>query len=59
MEKLLVSLIELRSRIAHEGLAAPKDGSSFEYGRVVGQYHGLTIAIEAVQEMLADKEERE
>lgn len=60
MEKLLASLIELRSRVAHEALSAPREGEGgFEYGRVSGQYHGLTMAIEAVQDMLADKEERE
>lgn len=59
MDKLLVSLIELRSQVADKALAAPKDGSSFEYGRVSGQYHGLSMAIEAVQQMLADKEDDE
>ena len=57
MDKLLISLIERRSELAHAALETPKDGTEFEYGRMVGRYQGLTMAIEAVQEMLADKEE--
>ena len=59
MDKLLVSLIEMRSELAHAALLTPKDGTSFEYGRMVGRYQGLALAIEAVQGMLADNEERE
>lgn len=59
MEKLLTQLIELRSAHAHEALLRPSERSSFEYGRVSGLYQGLTMSIEAVQNMLADNEERD
>lgn len=59
MDKLLVELIERRSEIAHVALANPSGRDSFEYGRVSGMYQGLTVAIEAVQAMLADKEDEE
>jgi hypothetical protein len=59
MDKLLNVFIERRSELAHVALSAPKDGTEFEYGRMVGRYQGLTIAIEAVQDMLADKEKDE
>jgi len=59
MEQLLVNLIELRSEVAVEALTKTGDGSSFTYGHVSGQFKGLTMAIEAVQQMLADKEEDE
>lgn len=57
MEKLLVSLIERRSDLANSALMSPSGRDSFEYGRVSGLYQGLTMAIEAVQDMLADKED--
>ena len=57
MEKLLNRLIELRAELAHTALATPKDGTAYEYGRMVGRFHGLTDAIEAVQMMLADNNE--
>lgn len=59
MDKLLNLLIERRSELAHAALATPKDGTEYEYGRMVGRFHGLTDAIEAVQKMLADKEDDE
>lgn len=59
MEKLLISLIEQRSELADTALLRPTERSEFEYGRVSGLYQGLTKAIEAVQQMLADKEERD
>ena len=57
MEKLLAALIKQRSEVAHEALTRPADKTSFEYGKVSGLYQGLTTAIEAVQDMLADKED--
>lgn len=59
MEKLLALLIEERSGVAHTALRNPGGRDSFEYGRVSGLYQGLTVAIEAVQNVLADKEEDE
>ena len=57
MDTLLADLIQRRSELAHAALATPKEGSNYEYGRMVGQFQGLSIAIEAVQQMLAEKEE--
>jgi len=59
MEKLLTALIARRAEVSHEALARPAERSSFEYGRVSGVYQGLTAAIEALQDVLADKEEDE
>ena len=57
MEKLLNSLLVKRAEVATSALMNPADRSEFEYGRVSGQYQGLTMAIEALQNVLADKDE--
>jgi len=59
VEKLLNLLLVERDKVAHSALKNPADRSAFEYGRVSGQYHGLTIAIEALTSVLADKDEDE
>ena len=59
MEKLLVALIEQRAEVADQSLKQPADRSAFEYGRVSGMYQGLTMAIVAVQDLLAEKEDEE
>jgi len=59
MDTLLADLIQRRSELAHAALATPGDGGLFEYGRMVGQFQGLSTAIEAVQQMLAEKEDDE
>lgn len=57
MDKLLIRLIEQRAELAASALQHPGGRDGFEYGRVSGLHQGLTMAIEAVQEMLADREE--
>jgi hypothetical protein len=46
-------------RIAETALLKPADKTEFEYGRVAGLYQGLTMAIEALQDVLADREDDE
>jgi len=57
MEKLLNALLLKRAEVATEALLKPVSGTAFEYGKVSGQYLGLTMAIEALQDVLADKDE--
>lgn len=57
MEKLLIRLLEQRAQLAGQALLQPVGRDSFEYGRVSGLYQGLTMAIEALQDVLADKDE--
>lgn len=57
MEKLLNVLTLKRAEVATSALMNPADRTQFEYGRVSGQYQGLTMAIEAVKEIMADKDE--
>lgn len=59
MEKLLNRLLEQRAHLAASALMHPTDKTEFEYGRVAGLYQGLTTAIEAVQNVLADGDEDE
>ena len=59
MEKLLIRLLEQRSEVANSALLSPSDRTAFEYGRVSGLYQGLTKAIEAVQDVLADRDEED
>ena len=56
MEKLLIRLLEQRQQLAETALMQPSDRTGFEYGRVSGLYQGLTMAIQAVQNVLADNE---
>lgn len=54
---MLIRLIEQRAQLASQALLQPVGRDSFEYGRVSGLYQGLTKAIEALQDVLADNEE--
>jgi hypothetical protein len=56
---LLNRLLEQRKGIAETALLQPADKTEFEYGRVAGLYQGLTMAIEALQDVLADREDDE
>lgn len=59
MEELLNLLLLERGKLANAALMHPSERSEFEYGRVSGQYQGLTKAIEAVNSILADRDEDE
>ena len=41
IEIIIKRLLEQQSRVAHETLEQPGDGSIFEYGRRAGIYAGL------------------
>jgi hypothetical protein len=57
IEIIIKRLLEEQSRVAHETMEQPGDGSSFEYGRRAGIYAGLGRAIAAIEETLAQGEE--
>ena len=59
METLLNLLLSKRDEVANSALMHPAERTEFEYGRVSGQYQGLTAAIEAVTSVLADNNEDE
>jgi hypothetical protein len=57
MEIIIKKLLEAQSRVAHESMEQPGDGSIFEYGRRAGIYAGLGRAIAIIEETLADGEQ--
>ena len=59
IEVIIQRLLEEQSRVAHETMQQPGDGSSFEYGRRAGHYAGLGRAIAIIEETLAEGEEDE
>lgn len=59
LEIIIKRLLEEQSRVAHETLEQPGDGSPFEYGRRAGTYAGLGRAIAIIEETLAEGEEDE
>jgi hypothetical protein len=56
IEILLGKLIEEKNQSAHRAMQAYGRGSKFEYGRYVGVYAGLTVAIQLLEETLAGKD---
>lgn len=56
MQELLIRLQVRRAELATTALQHPTERTEFEYGRVSGIYQGLTMAIEALQELQAEKE---
>ena len=59
LEIIIKRLLEDQSRVAHETMEQPGDGSSFEYGRRAGRYAGLGRAIAIIEETLAEGEDDE
>ncbi|CAB4130827.1 hypothetical protein UFOVP122_31 [uncultured Caudovirales phage] len=59
LETIIKRLLEEQSRVAHETMEQPGDGSSFEYGRRAGRYAGLGRAIAIIEETLAQGEDDE
>lgn len=59
LEIIIKRLLEEQSRVAHETMEQPGDGSSFEYGRRAGRYAGLGRAIAVIEETLAEGEDNE
>jgi hypothetical protein len=57
IEIVIKRLLEDQSRVAHETMEQPGDGSIFEYGRRAGIYAGLSRAIAIIEETLAQGEE--
>ena len=57
--EVLVRLRKERTELAEEFLANPANRDSFEYGKACGAYHGLGRAIDMVEELLRDEDERE
>lgn len=56
IEQIIKGLLEEQSRVAHESMEQPGDGSIFEYGRRAGIYAGLGRAIAIIEETLAQGE---
>ena len=54
---VIKSLLEEQSRVAHESMEQPGDGSIYEYGRRAGIYAGLGRAIAIIEETLSEGEE--
>jgi hypothetical protein len=59
LELVIKRLLEEQSRVAHESMEQPGDGSLFEYGRRAGIYAGLGRALAIIEETLAQGEEDE
>lgn len=59
IEEVIKRLLEEQSRVAHETMEQPGDGSIFEYGRRAGRYAGLGRAIAIIEETLAQGENDE
>jgi hypothetical protein len=59
IEIIIKRLLEEQSRVAHETMEQPGDGSIFEYGRRAGIYAGLGRAIAVIEETLAQDEKDE
>jgi hypothetical protein len=59
IEIIIKRLLEEQSRVAHETMEQPGDGSIFEYGRRAGIYAGLGRAIAIIEETLAQDEKDE
>lgn len=59
IEIIIKRLLEDQSRVAHETMQQPGDGSLFEYGRRAGIYAGLGRAIAIIEETLAEGEDDE
>ena len=57
LEIVIKGLLEEQSRVAHETMEKPGDGSLFEYGRRTGIYAGLGRALAIIEETLAQGEE--
>ena len=57
LEIIIKRLLEEQSRVAHETMEQPGDGSVFEYGRRAGRYAGLGRAIAIIEETLAEGED--
>ena len=56
---IIKRLLEDQSRVAHETMLQPGDGSLFEYGRRAGIYAGLGRAVAIIEETLAEGEDDE
>jgi hypothetical protein len=59
LEIVIKRLLEDQSRVAHESMEQPGEGSLFEFGRRAGIYAGLGRAIAIIEETLAQGEEDE
>ena len=59
LDIIIKRLLEEQSRVAHETMEQPGDGSIFEYGRRAGRYAGLGCAIAIIEETLAEGEDDE
>ena len=57
IEQVIKKLLEAQSRVAHESMEQPGDGSLFVYGRRSGIYAGLGRALAIIEETLAQGEE--
>ena len=57
IEIIIKRLLEDQSRVAHETMEQPGDGSIFEYGRRAGIYAGLGRAVAIIEETLAEGED--
>jgi len=56
MDALIEKLQKELDLTAREALQKPGDGSSFEYGRRVGTFAGLSRALELLEELLQEEE---
>ena len=59
LQIIISALLEEKSRVAHEAMSQPGDGSSFEYGRRIGFYAGLERAMALIEKTLAKEEGEE
>ena len=59
VETVLARLDEEMLRVARDAVETPREGTSYEYGRMIGLYAGLALAKETVVNLYADKDERD
>lgn len=57
--EIIRSLKHAVEEVTQSALAAPQDKSEFGYGKAHGLYHGLTRAIQIVEDILNENERKE
>ena len=59
LDQAISRLKAKRAALAESGLQQPQGRDAFEYGRVVGTFGGLTVAITTIEEVLDEQAKEE
>lgn len=57
--RLIQTLKDAQAQHAHGALSQPRGADAFEYGRAVGIYGGLTMALGLIDQLLADEKHKD